>query len=1072
VFDPLGEHPVLRSILRAVEAEGFALAGGLWGSAFSLVVAAIRNARRGALLVVTPSVEETEDLRKDLHLLGLSPSRIYALLPVDPADGEDGLADPRVLSENLRTLRAFGSGEAARGIVLVPLPSAIRGLPGPGRLAEATATIETGGALDRDAWIDRLDASGLERVSLVASPGEFAVRGGIVDVFPLSEARPLRIEFDGDRVDSVRTIEPSTQRSVERVERVGIPLVGAREIREAAISGVRLEAYFGPGDLLVVRDPEEVRARLDRFEADAPARRLLGGEDRGAAARLELASLPVSGPRSSGNFAVGSVTPEGPNLAAAFGLLARLAEGCTDLLLFCQNEAEASRFRSLVVRELPGAMRKIRVRVGELAHGFRFLDLGLTMLDHHELFHRVRPKRREAPEPAPSLPVDDFLELEEGDFVVHAFHGIARYRGLTRMRSGEADQEYLSLEFRDRVNLYVPVSKIHLVERYVGSKGYQPQPSRLGGSGWAKRKKVVEDSVTEFALKLLEVQAVRAKKSGIAHGPDTEWQHEFEAAFPFKDTPDQHEAGVRIKGDMEAPKPMDRLVCGDVGYGKTELAMRASFKSVEHGRQVAVLVPTTVLAQQHFQTFRERMGDYPVEIEVLSRFRTKKEQKEILDRASEGKVDILIGTHRLLQPDVGFRDLGLVIIDEEQRFGVEHKGRLMRLRATVDLLTLTATPIPRTLHMALVNLRDISTLSTPPQGRQAIHTQIIPFDEGAIQRAILFELERDGQVYFVHNRVKTIERMREKLERIVPIARIEVVHGQMPEHCIEERMTRFVEGKVDVLLTTTIIESGLDIPNANTIFIHRADRFGLAELHQLRGRVGRYRNKAFAYLVVPPDASVSSDAKKRLKAIEEFSDLGSGFRIAMRDLEIRGTGNLLGPEQHGHIAAVGYELYCKLLRRAVQRLRGEEPEPVVELDIDLGVPAFLPAGYVDDMRQKVEIYQKIASIERSAEIDPLRDECRDRFGPLPPELDNLFWVARARLAMRPHGIEDAKRRGNRLILTCPAGRIPEGLRRRSLAEVRVVDSKIVHLILPPGCQRAAPIVEGLERMLSGQGSFC
>jgi transcription-repair coupling factor (superfamily II helicase) len=1070
VFDPLERHPVFARALAGIERTGRAEVGGLWGSSAALFLAAMLGTREGSVVLVTPTVEEAEDLRKDLVLLGIPDSAMHSLLPVDAGDGSEIRSDALALSRNLRTLRAVAD-RADRRIVVVPLPAAVRGHLPPERLASTAFELRAGMPLDRDRWVERLDGSGLDRVSLVVSPGEFSVRGDIVDVFPFSEERPLRLEFDGDRLDSIRPIDPSTQRSVEIVSRRSLPLIGARDLVAAAGGGVGLDSYLRPDDLLVLRDPLELRDRLARYEASSVGGWLQGGARGTSHPRLFLSSLPVSGPGTAGNFSVGSITAEGPNLAAAFRLLARLADACRHLILLCQNDAEASRFATLVERELPRIHAKLHIRTGDVSRGFQFRDLGLTLLDHHELFHRVRPKRREVPEPAPSLPVDDFLDLEEGDFVVHAFHGIARYRGLTRMKSGEADQEFLTLEFRDGVLLYVPVAKIHLVERYVGSKGYQPKLNRLGGSGWSRKKKIVEDSVTEFAVGLLEVQAMRARKKGIAYPTDTEWQHEFEAAFPFKDTPDQHEASMRIKRDMESARPMDRLVCGDVGYGKTELAIRASFKAVESGKQVAVLVPTTVLAQQHFQTFRERTGDYPVEIEVLSRFRTRREQKEILERASEGKIDILIGTHRLLQPDVRFRDLGLVIIDEEQRFGVEHKERLMRLRATVDLLTLTATPIPRTLHMALVNLRDISTLQTPPQGRQSIVTRIAGFDEEGIRRAILFELERDGQVYFVHNRVKSIDRMKERLEEIVPIARIEVVHGQMHEHLIEERMTRFVEGKVDVLLTTTIIESGLDIPNANTMFIDRADRFGLAELHQLRGRIGRYRNRAFAYLLVPPRASISTDAKKRLKAIEEFSELGSGFRIAMRDLEIRGTGNLLGPQQHGHIAAIGYDLYCKLLRRAVRRLRGEALEPEVELDVDLGVPAFVPADYIEDMRQKIEVYQRISALEHSDGIAPLRRECRDRFGPLPRELDNLLWVARARMALRGHGVTDLKRRGSRLILTCPEGRVPSGLLGRPISEVRWVDGRVAHLLLPPGCDDPSRLVEGLERALSGEGFF-
>ncbi len=1042
--------------------------GGMWGAAFSLVLAALVRARAGWTVVVTPNVDEAEDLDRDLRLFGFSPDDVHLIAPVDGPSGDGQFADARLLSRNLRSLRA--RMERPNGVLLIPLAAMVRPVPSRRDLAEANVTIAQGMEIDRDRWLERLGASGMDRVDLVAAPGEFSVRGEILDVFALSEDAPVRIELDGDWIDSIRRIDPSTQRSTEVIEEITLPWLGKSAIVEGAHAAAHWLDYVERDDLVVVRNPTELEERADRYDFDEAVAALLFADD-GATARLEASALPVSIDGHSGNVSVGSITAEGADLTSAMQLLGRLCDSSRRIVLFCQSDAEGNRFGTLLARQLPEAVGKVEIRTGNISHGFQFHDLGIVLVDHHELFHRTRPRRAELPESPPSLPIDDHMQLKKGDAIVHAIHGIARYRGLERMASGESEQEFLNLEFAGGMRLYVPISKIHWIERYVGSKGHEPRLSKLGGAGWAKKKKLVEDSVTEFAGKLLRVMAIRSKRQGFSFPPDTEWQHEFEAAFPYKDTPDQHEAAVLTKRDMEDRAPMDRLICGDVGYGKTEIAMRAAFKCVEAGKQVAMLVPTTVLAQQHLQTFQERMSDYPVEIDVLSRFRTAKESRRVLERAANGHVDILIGTHRLLQKDVAFKDLGLVIVDEEQRFGVGHKDRLMQFRATVDLLTLTATPIPRTLHMALVSLRDISTLETPPQGRQPIHTEIVPWQDEAIADAITHELERDGQIFFIHNRVRTIEKIKHKLESLVPLARIDYIHGQMDEHFVEERMTAFVEKRLDVLLATTIIESGLDIPNANTIFIDRADRFGLAELHQLRGRVGRYKNQAYAYLLVPPRAIISTEAKKRLKAIEEFSDLGAGFRIAMRDMEIRGAGNLLGPEQHGHIAAIGYELYCRLLRDAVKRMRGEKVEPRVETEIDLGVPALIPVDYVPDTRQKVEIYQKIAGLDTEDDIPALREECRDRFGPVPVELDNLFEITRARIELQKNRVEGVRRRGSRLILDVPVGLVPAGLAGRGKDEVRRVDMKTIHLMIPEGVEELTALVDGLVAALRGDGFF-
>jgi transcription-repair coupling factor (superfamily II helicase) len=589
------------------------------------------------------------------------------------------------------------------------------------------------------------------------------------------------------------------------------------------------------------------------------------------------------------------------------------------------------------------------------------------------------------------------LDFRPGETVVHANRGIAAFRGLERGETDGVEKEFLRLEFREGAHLLVPLDNADLVRRYVGVGEAGPHLSPVSGRGWGKKKLRVTDAVKGLARELLQIQAVRSARPGIAYPPDSAWQVEFENAFPFEETPDQLRAAEDIKRDMEASRPMDRLVCGDVGYGKTEIAMRAAFKAVNAGRQVAVLVPTTILAEQHYQTFRERFGSYPFFVEMISRFRTDAEQRHILSETAEGRVDLLIGTHRLIQPDVRFQNLGLVIIDEEQRFGVRHKEHLKGLRAVVDVLTLTATPIPRTLHLSLLGLRDISNLTTPPPGRQAIETKILRFDPLRVAEAIRREVDREGQVFFVHDRVETIPRMQKVLEELVPEARVGAVHGQMPKSVLRSRMGRFLDGEIEVLLTTTIIESGVDIPNVNTIFINNAHNFGLADLHQLRGRVGRFNRKAFAYLLLPRKLPIREIAEKRVRVVEEYSDLGAGFRIALRDMEIRGAGNIIGRDQSGHIAQVGYDMYCRLLRQAARQFK--EPGAPVRTDVscDLPVDTAVPEAYAGSVRMRLWIHYRLSAATGPEDLTRARHEVTDRFGPPPEPVENLFRLARMKL---------------------------------------------------------------------------
>jgi transcription-repair coupling factor (superfamily II helicase) len=695
-------------------------------------------------------------------------------------------------------------------------------------------------------------------------------------------------------------------------------------------------------------------------------------------------------------------------------------------------------------------------------------------LFHREEVRQVLPRRR-----LESRAIDSFLELAEGDLVVHVSHGIARYRGMQmlekdaaghgRRSAGRRAEEHLVLEFRDRVRVYVPASKIDLVQKYVGGAGSEPELSKFGGTAWQNRKEKVERAVLDLAADMIGLQALRAAQPGIAYPTDSEWQGEFEGSFPYQETPDQLTSLAEIKADMERARPMDRLICGDVGYGKTELAVRAAFKTIDNGRQVAVLVPTTVLAEQHYRTFSGRLAEYPFVVECLSRFRSAAEQRRIIERLTQGGVDVIIGTHRLLSADVRFKDLGLVIIDEEQRFGVEHKERLKRLRQTVDVLTMTATPIPRTLHLSLLGIRDISNLETPPPDRLAIETRIVRFDRQLIRNAILRELNRDGQVYFVHNRVHNIHDIASRLESIVPEARLAVVHGQMGEGELEQGMLRFVRREADVLVATTIIESGLDIPNANTIFINQADNYGLADLHQLRGRVGRYKHRAYAYLLLDGERQVTPTAAKRLKAIEEFTELGAGFKIALRDLEIRGAGNILGTQQSGHIAAVGYELYCQLLDNAVRQLKQQPLRTPLEVTVDLPFTAYLPRDYVPGQRLRIEVYRRLTRVRKRERLEDFRQELRDRFGPPPEPAEWLLRLAELRLLAAHWKVErvylEAPAEGSSeptyVVLRYRSARRIKELAARSGGKLRIVDEVSAYRPLTP----AEMEPEALEALL-------
>jgi transcription-repair coupling factor (superfamily II helicase) len=712
-----------------------------------------------------------------------------------------------------------------------------------------------------------------------------------------------------------------------------------------------------------------------------------------------------------------------------------------EIYLFCPTEAEIKRLTELFAELKPVKESRLYFIKGRLSSGFKLLQKtenrkqnvkstkkesktketqhppsssipfsvshsAILLLSVSELLERHdirRPQRRQL-----GQVIDSFLDLKPGDFVVHVAYGIARYRGIKTLMKGQQEEDHLHLDFADSQVLYVPISKIGLVQRYVAGNRYKPKLAKIGGQLWSRHKKAVQEAVFDLAEEMIELQARREAKPGIAFPTDSDWQREFDALFPFQETNDQLFAIEAVKHDMELPRPMDRLLCGDVGFGKTEVAIRAAFKAVDAGYQVAVLVPTTILAEQHVKTFSERMREFPITVAALSRFQTKMEQKKIIELLAAGTIDIVIGTHRIVSSDISFHNLGLVVIDEEQRFGVHHKEKLKLLRDSVDVLTMTATPIPRTLHFSLLGIREISNLETPPEDRLAVETRAVRFNDELIRSAVLRELNRNGQMFFVHNRVYDIEELAGRIQRIVPECRIGIGHAQMPDEELENVMKAFVDHQFDMLLCTTIIESGLDIPNANTIFIDEADRYGLADLHQLRGRVGRYKNQAYCYLLLGRNQMLHSQAAKRLRAIEEYAHLGSGFHLAMRDLEIRGAGNILGTQQSGHIAAVGYEMYCQFLETAVRTLKQLPPKTVVEVELDLPGVAVIPMSYVTDQRIKIDLYRRLTRVTILEECTDLRNEMIDRFGQPPPEVQRLLIHSKIRVLAHGYRIRTIK----------------------------------------------------------------
>jgi transcription-repair coupling factor (superfamily II helicase) len=1060
-------------IIAALAARREATLDGVWGSSRALAAAALASQIAGPLVVVCAHQGDIDSFCEDLALF--TRAAIEQFPAWEASAGERVLHD-EIYGDRLRLLKLLAgqSTEPTPGIIVTSIQSLLQPVPLPIRLARESRRLAVGDAVDGVELLEWLVKRGFHATSAVELPGEFATRGGIVDIFAPDWYDPIRIELFGDTIESIRRFDVTGQRSLAPLDAIDVtmldPTIADRE---------QFAAYLPPTTSVLLIEPGEIDEqgkhyleRVEDLDTYHSVTAVLAALYQFGCASTEAVSIGTGGVTSHLGSAyfhlpVESVERFSGDMHRVKSELDIVGRGQT-VYLVCRTDAEAQRLGEVFGDTRLAAEGSLRMVMGHLHAGFRWTRERLVLLSGGELFQRSeidRPSRRRL-----GRAIDSFLDLNEGDLVVHLAHGIGRYRGLKMLEKAGNSEEHLELEFDEGTRIFVPAAKINLVQKYIGGNKSRPRLAKIGGTNWLKQKKAAEQAVVDLASDMIELQAARAARPGIAFASDTTWQKEFDAAFPYRETPDQLVAIDSIKQDMQRSRPMDRLLCGDVGFGKTEVAMRAAFKAIENGYQVAILAPTTVLVEQHYRTLSSRMAAFPFSIARLSRFCTAREQSEVVEKLASGGVDLVVGTHRLASADVQFFNLGLVIIDEEQRFGVEVKERLKTLRQTVDVLTMTATPIPRTLHMSLLGVRDISNLETPPDDRIAVETRVTRFDESLVRHAILRELNRGGQIYFVHNRIVDIERVAEKIRALAPEARVVIGHGQMAEGQLEQVMVDFVNQQYDILLATTIIESGLDIPNANTIFIHEADRYGLADLHQLRGRVGRYKHRAYCYLLVDPRKHLSADAARRLRAIEEFSRLGSGFAIAMRDLEIRGAGNLLGTQQSGHIAAVGYELYCQLLEQAVRRLRQMPSGQSPEVNVELPVEAFFPRQYVPDMRLKIDLYRRLGRIATKTDLGDFRAELEDRFGKIPPEVESLLTLVELRLAAADWRIAMVHVQaipGEQRYLVFSyrnRGRIDQ-LARRSKGRIRVVDGESAYVTLPPHITEGDQLVELAKSLL-------
>ena len=976
----------------------------------ALVCLAARDRNQPRLWLVCDVPRHRERLAAEMELWGVN----ALVLPDPPAAGSDGtLADPESAAEWFAVLEILARADACT--VLCGSDAFAGKAPSPAALRSSRTTLKPATQLDPAELAKTLTDNGYQRVPTVAARGQFAVRGGILDLFAWQAAKPLRLEFFDTELESIREFDLDSQASTHKLPEADLLL--AEPATEATVAD-----YRRAGDLVVSLGAEIALPDVRIVEGAA---RFNAEED----FTLATFGSPL------GTFEAGDFVLEELRRDHFFRQLNDWRRDGWEVAMVFSNNGERERFAELAGKDLERDLGLVPLR-GELVAGFTVPLTKLAVLSSSELFGRYRTPgtaRRSTLDKARTARARATLdEMDEGDLVVHYEYGIARFRGIQQGDDGEE----MVLEYRDGGLLGVPLEQAHLVGKYIGIGGKAPDLNKLGGAAWKTARKAAEKSILDYAAQLLRVQAERQHEPGFAHPPDSKWMWEFERSFHYTETPDQRRAIEETKHDLESPRPMDRLICGDVGFGKTEVAIRAAFKAITSGKQAAILVPTTVLAEQHWRTFRERMSDYPIRVELLNRFRTPAEIRDTIAGLADGSVDLVIGTHRLISGDVHFKDLGLVVVDEEQRFGVAHKEKFKQLFRQVDVLTLSATPIPRTLYMALMGARDMSTIDTPPPNRVPVATTVCAYDERVIRDAIRREMKRGGQVFFLHNRVKSIEQTAARIRELVPEARIVIGHGQMDKDDLELVMHTFVTGQADVLLATTIIETGIDIPNANTILIDRADRFGLADLYQLRGRVGRAGEQAYAILLLPRDLMTVGDARKRIHAIKQYTALGSGFKIAMRDLEIRGAGNLLGTKQSGQISQIGFELYCQLLRQSVERLKGRQDAPHGEatfkadfiIPTEAGflnrpaaadpqsLPAFLPASWLEDTRVRIAAYRELAEAVTDKAVDALEESWRDRFGRLPEPAANLLQIARIKALAAREDIASVEISSQRLML--------------------------------------------------------
>ena len=1133
-LDRIAQSREVRALTESLRSNRPSVCENAVGSSPALLTGCVAAALGRPVIHVCAHLDEADDAIDDLERFGEAGMALevdrFGALEVLPGETSVSL---ELLAERLGVVEKLAgvSGDAGRPwVVVAPIQALMQSVPRGEAVARFAMTLQPGTQVSPGRLINWLDEAGYQRRDAIEQPGDFAVRGGLIDVFPpagvLSDAggtdvalAPVRVDFFGDEVDTLTAIDPDSLASTAKLSQAR--LVGASAERVQSETDTTSVLELLPSDAVVVMHEsmelaEQARGYYERLTnpvgiyAPKTVFAKLHGMPHAEVNRYsptrpqaEVIALPTE-----------AVPPFDTDAKTAVAELAGLTgDPSNDVRVLCRRTGERDRLIEMLQEAHFEASKRLRVELGAVHHGFvwrgrggggserssdrvieggeenasgdgpgRALDHSITgsldrspllLIPHHELFHRYETGRRvrrvtAASGGAGAARQDAFLDLDVGDYVVHVDHGIARFTGLKTMRRQGKSSEYLTLEFADKAVLHVPATQIDLIQKYVGGFSGRPPLSVLGGKKWKNQKRQVREAVKDLAAELLRVHAARETQPGIRYPADTAWQKEFEAEFPYDETDDQLAAVAAIKSDMGETTPMDRLVCGDVGFGKTEVAIRGAFKAVEYGKQVAVLVPTTVLAEQHERTFRQRLADYPFRIESLSRFKSAPQQRAILKELKAGRIDVVIGTHRLLSGDVHFADLGMVIIDEEQRFGVEHKSKLLQFRLTADVLTLTATPIPRTLHMSMVGLRDISSLSTPPVDRRAVVTEVIPYDKQRIGQALVRELSRGGQAFFVHNRVHNIHAVAAEVKAVAPDARVIVGHGQMPPEELQRVMLQFIRREADVLVSTTIIESGIDIPTANTMFINQADHYGLADLHQLRGRVGRYKHRAYCYLLLPPLQSVSEVAAKRLKAIESYSMLGAGFKIAMRDLEIRGAGNLLGAEQSGHIAAVGYEMYCLLLEQETKKLKDEPVLETSKTHLELPLTGSIPKKYIASDKHRMDAYRRLSRASTLEEFEAVVASIRDAYGDPPAVAQALIDVAEVRLGASLLGFEKIRLERPDVIFTAASASKLAWVFAEAPGRATVLDDKTLYWRPPANyLEDNATLLAVLRKLLVG-----